>query len=230
VIKVNSEVSLLPILSRELECSIREDNQVEEKAKARLMEEYSKLREGVHVSDLTLCLRQSLYRKLRPIPPTQKQIGYFLDGSRRHQALQNLYGEGVVEKKGEFEGVEYSIDIYDGFPIEFKTTRAKTAINDHWVRQLVYYMLATGSRKGILQVQRIMPSKSNGQNLFPAYLIQLDEKQAQDWLEDFIHRRDLFVNALQLREPSLVPIYRGENDWVCRECPYRIECDEIEDA
>jgi hypothetical protein len=228
--QTKSEESLLNVLSRELECSIKEDSQVEERVKVRLMGEYSKQRDGAHVSDLVLCMRQSLFRKLRPVPPTVKQIGYFLDGARRHEALQSLYGEGVVEKKGEFEGVSFSIDIHDGFPIEFKTTRAKNAISEHWVRQLVYYMLATGSRTGILQVQRIMPSKGSNESLFPAYLVQLDEEQFQYWQSDFVQRRDLFFNAALLKEPSLVPAYRGEGDWLCRERPYRKECDEIEDG
>ncbi len=211
-------------------CLISQDKTIETRVLERLHMEYSKQREGVHVSDLVLCMRQVVFRRIRPVSPTVKQLGYFLDGARRHEALQSLYGEGVVEKKGEFEGVQYSIDIYDGFPIEFKTTRARAAVNEHWIRQLIYYMLATGSKTGILQVQRIMPSKDENESLFPAYLVQLDEEQFQYWLSDFVQRRDLFSNATLLKEPSLVPIYRGDGEWVCRECPYRRECNEIEDG
>jgi len=207
-----------------------QDKTIETRVLERLRMEYTKQREGIHVSDLVLCMRQASFRKVKPVSPTVKQLGYFLDGARRHEALQSLYGEGVAEKKGEFDGIQYSIDMYDGFPIEFKTTKARVAVNEHWIRQLIYYMLATGSRTGILQVQRIMPSKDDKESLFPAYLVQLDEDQFQHWLLDFVQRRDSFLNATLLKEPSLAPIYRGDGDRMCRECPYRRECDEIEDG
>jgi hypothetical protein len=213
------------LLSAHLHCAIREDESVEGKLRQKLVVEYAKLRVGIHVSDLTLCMRQSLFRKLDPKPPTTKQVGYFLDGARRHEALQTLYGEGVVEKKGEFEGVRYSIDIYDGLPIEFKTTRARAAISEHWIRQLVYYMLATDSAVGLLQVQRIMP---RDENPFPAYVITLDDRQKAKWLRDFRERSSRFLEALEKKNPSLLAVYRGEGDWVCRECPYKSECDRME--
>jgi hypothetical protein len=212
-------------LSTEMNCLIREDKKIENKLRVRLVEEYSQFREDVHVSDLTLCMRQSLFRKLNPKPPTTKQIGYFFDGARRHEALQTIYGEGVAEKEGEFEGVHYSIDVYDGFPIEFKTTRAKAAISDHWLRQLIYYMLATDSSIGLLQVQRILPRDGDP---FPGFVITLDDKQRVEWLRDFRERSSQFLEALEKRDPSLLPIHRGEKDWVCRECPYRAECDKME--
>jgi hypothetical protein len=136
-----------------------------------------------------------------------------------------MYGGGVVEKEGEFEGVHYSIDIFDGFPIEFKTTRAKVAISEHWLRQLIYYMLATNSKIGLLQVQRITP---RGENPFPAYLVRFNENQRAEWLEDYRVRANKFKEALEKQNPALLPIYRGEKEWVCRECPYRKVCDRME--
>lgn len=117
------------------EYTLKESRELEEKLIANLSEKYAELREGIHMTDLVLCLRQSLARKLYPLPPTTKQLGYFFDGARRHQALQELYGkDNVAEWKGEFEGVSYSIDVYDDYPIEFKTTRANMALSDHWMR------------------------------------------------------------------------------------------------
>jgi hypothetical protein len=215
------------VLSDRLNCAIAEDTTVETKLKRRLAEEYAALREGVHVSDLTLCMRQSLFRKLDPRPPTTKQIGYFLDGARRHQALQALYGEGAAEKEGVFEGVRYHIDVFTptGFVIEFKTTRAKEAISDHWLRQLIYYMLAADSGIGLLQVQRILPRDGDP---FPGFIITLDDKQRAEWLSDFRERSSRFLEAMERNDPSRLPVYRGEKDWVCRECPYRKECDRME--
>ena len=191
-----------------------------------LMMEYSKYRPGIHMSDLVLCLRQSLGRKLYPSLPNRKQLGYFFDGARRHEALQELYGkENVAEWKGEFEGVSYSIDIYDDYPIEFKTTRANKAVSDHWLRQLSYYMLAMGATKGILQVQRI--NDRTGEPL-PAYWVTMDAAQRERALSEFHDRVLMFKTALERKDLALAPIYRGDGEWVCRECPYKVKCDVIE--
>lgn len=207
------------------EYALTEDSTLEARLRGNLAEEYSKLREGIHVSDLVLCLRQAAARKLYPIPPTQKQLGYFFDGARRHEALQALYGEGIAERKGTFEGVSYSIDIFDGFPIEFKTTRARAAISEHWLRQLSYYMLATGSDRGIIQVQRIMAREENP---FPAFVMTLSLAQKERALAEFRERRDAFAMAIAANDLSLAPILRGDGEWLCRECQYRKRCDEIE--
>ena len=212
-------------LSDRLNCVIKEDNQFETTLRQKLAEEYANVRDGVHVTDLALCMRQALFRKIDPRAPTTKQLGYFLDGARRHQTLQTLYGEGVAEKEGTFEGIHYTIDIFDNFPIEFKTTRAKAAISDHWVRQIVFYMLATNAPIGLLQVQRIL---ARDEDPFPGFIITLDDRQRADWLKDFRERSNRFLEAMDKRDPSLLPIYRGEKDWVCRECPYRPRCDRIE--
>ena len=128
---------------------IIKDNSVAERIKNNLGKEYAKGRPDVHVSDLVLCMRQALYRKLQPLPPTNIEIGFFLDGSRRHLILQSIYGRGIIERKVELEGVKGSIDIDDeGIPIEFKSTRSNLSrkqVSDHWVRQLIYYMLAINS-------------------------------------------------------------------------------------
>jgi hypothetical protein len=227
----NSKEYLL-LLSENTNCVLREDTRIEVNIKKNLEAEYAKQRERVHASDLTLCLRQSLFRKISPIAPTQKAIGYFVDGSRRHETLQKLNGSGVAEKEVEFEGVKCTIDILDnGVPIEFKTTRAKNAISEHWIRQLIFYMLAVNSPFGILQIQRIMPSKgkqTEEENLFPAYLIELNLEQRTSWLADFRQRKDKFLSGLISSDPARVPVYRGEGDWLCTECQYKNQCNAIE--
>ncbi len=226
----------LVLLTQNATCAIKEDRTVEEKVKQNLFLEFYKIREDIHATDLVLCMRKSLAQKLNPTIPSTKQIGYFVDGARRHETLQKLYGQGVMEKEVEFEGVKCTIDILDnGTPIEFKTTRAKLAISEHWIRQLIFYMIAVNSNKGILQIQRIMPSKrakrkkeQEEENLFPAFVIELNEEQREKWHEDFKERKDRFLSAYQSKDPSKAPIFRGENNWVCLECPYRAECDRIE--
>ena len=224
--------AFLARLSKRYNIALREDRQIEQRIISNLQKEYSPSRSSVHVSDLTLCLRQALFRKISPIEPTEKQIGYFLDGARRHEALQKLYQGNdpahiITEKKGSFEGVNYSIDIYHSIPIEFKTTRASEGISEHWLRQLAYYMLATNSNVGILQLQRIVPRTSA--SIFPAYLLEFtNEEQRLYWYGEFLERKNAFINALNALSLDKAPIYRGEGTWVCNECQYRSKCDEIE--
>ncbi|HZW58265.1 MAG TPA: hypothetical protein VFF30_18395 [Nitrososphaerales archaeon] len=224
--------SQIPRLSEKYNIAIREDRQIEQRVLQNLGQEFGVLRSGIHVSDLVLCLRQAAFRKLRPVPFTLKQLGYFLDGARRHEALQRLYSQNdpahiINEKKGIFEDVSYSIDIYHSIPIEFKTTRSNSVISDHWIRQLAYYMLAVNSNIGILQLQRIMARREDG--IFPAFLVEFStEIQRTTWLREFRKRRDLLHNALVKKDPALAPIERGEGRWVCRDCQYSAECDIIE--
>ncbi len=224
----------LESLSDEFNISIREDKQIEQRILENLKSEYSLVRDEIHVTDLVLCLRQSLFRKFKRIPPGIKQLGYFLDGARRHETLQKLYSAKdpahiIAEKKGVFEGVSFSIDIYHNIPIEFKTTRASRAISDHWIRQLAYYMLAVDSNVGILQVQRIMPR--DNEDLFPSYLLEFtSEEQRLSWLNEFHERRNMMYYAYDRSDVSMAPIYRGDNSWVCKECPYKFDCDAIEAA
>ncbi|MHB2035755.1 MAG: PD-(D/E)XK nuclease family protein [Nitrososphaerales archaeon] len=167
-----------------------------------------------------------------PVPPGVKQLSYYLDGARRHEALEKLYSANdpahiVSEKKGVFEDVSFSIDLYFDMPIEFKTTRAREAIPEHWIRQLAYYMLATDSDVGILQIQRIVPKDED--SIFPSYLVEFtNEEQRIGWLEEFRNRKETFRMALDSSMPEWAPIYRGENSWLCRQCPYKSRCDEIE--
>lgn len=208
------------------EYTLTESAELEKKLIRNLTAQYSKLRSGIHMSDLVLCARQSLARKLYPIAPDVVHLGYFFDGSRRHESLQALYGDGVAEKGGTFEGVDYHIDLLDKETvIEFKTTRGGKAISEHWLRQLVFYMVAENLANGVIQVQRINQKETP----FQAYHVSLDENQRRHVLTDFRERRDLFKSALEKKDLALVPIFRGDGDWLCRGCEYRKEyCDPIE--
>jgi len=222
----------LILLSQNTHCTLKEDTRIEKNVRKNLEIEYSKQREGIHATDLTLCLRQSLFRKINPVGPSMKSISYFVDGSRRHETLQKLNGSGVTEKEVEFEGVKCTIDVLDnGTPIEFKTTRAKNAISEHWIRQLIFYMLSVNSSFGVLQIQRIMPGRgkqNEEENLFPAYLVELNAEQRAKWLADFRQKREIVLSGLLSHDPSKAPVYRGEGNWVCLECPYKTQCNRME--
>lgn len=120
--------------------------------KSSLFVEYNKERIGVHVSDLIYCQRESIFRKLNPIPLTDKELNFFTSGKAIHGAIQDLakhFPKYEIEKEIEFIPVENEftngldevkrldgiakdlkilahIDLFDterGIPIEAKTAR-----------------------------------------------------------------------------------------------------------
>lgn len=92
---------------------------------------YSEPREGKHVSDVTMCPRQKVFREIHPIPLTDKDLNVYSSGRAVHEAVQFLFrsirNRFEIEKYVEYKDIEGSVDIYDkkkNIPIEFKTVRS----------------------------------------------------------------------------------------------------------
>ena len=176
---------------------------------------------------MILCLRQNGFKKLFPKRPKPKQLQYFINGAARHEILQKIYGKGVSEKKGRFLAVDYSIDIFDnGEPIEIKTTFASHDKPQHYQDQIAYYMLATKAAIGHLLIIRENPRIESP---FEPYRMEWEsEEESESYRKRLIEKRDLLMVALQNKDVSSLPIWRGEKDWLCRNCLWREECDKIE--
>lgn len=212
------------------EYQLTESGSLEAELLAKLQAKYSESRTAIHVSDLILCARQSLARRLDPRPPTPQELSYYVDGAARHHALQALYGDGIAEHEVELEGVSCHVDIYDDRVIEYKSTRGTKAVGEHWLRQVIYYLLATKTREGTLIVQRInyKKAKAGKQTPFEVYTVSVTPLQFEHALEDFRSRRSAFLAALEAKDMKLAPIWRGEGDWLCRGCRFKEPCDRIE--
>lgn len=89
---------------------IRKDEKLKQRFVEALRKKYGNIRGGVHVSDLVYCLREAYYRKVDPVPFTERTLGFFVDGARRHRVLQELLGV-ESEVKVEKWGVRGSIDV-----------------------------------------------------------------------------------------------------------------------
>lgn len=50
----------------------------------------NEFRTGVHVSDITLCPRKAVWRRLNPQPITNKELNFFTSGSAIHHSIQLL--------------------------------------------------------------------------------------------------------------------------------------------
>jgi len=185
-----------------------------------LEEQYSETREGIHVSDLIYCLREAYWRKVDPQTPSERQLGFYLDGARRHGALQALI-DSPAEVGVEKWGVKGRIDLFwRGLPVEFKTTRAREGVPDHYLRQLAYYCCLLGVRKGYLVIHRLV-----GDPPFEFYSVEWTEEEMRGIEKELRERADLLREALEKGDPSMLP--KGE-PWKCRWCPYRQRCEEMD--
>jgi len=198
-----------------------------------LTEEYSKPRQGVHVSDLTLCPRESCFRTLDPKPITNTQLNFFTSGKAIHEALQSLIRKDPdrfeLEKEVKMGDIVGHIDIFDKkyhIPIEAKSARVKTMTEpkSHYLKQLEAYMALTGSDTGIILVQCLLNYEENP-------FVEFEHKMTQEQRQAIVLQ--LRQDATQLKagimniDPSLVRhiAYDTTLNWKCRYCPYLKPCE-----
>jgi hypothetical protein len=85
------------------------------------MEEwYGKPRKGWHVTDIALCPRQRVFKKIDPLPITNKELN-------SATSFQSNPGRFEREKYVQYDDIVGSIDIFDkkmNTPLEFKTLRS----------------------------------------------------------------------------------------------------------
>lgn len=213
-----------------------------------LDKKYNDIRTGVHVSDISLCPRQSVYRRLNPAKTTPKELNFFTLGKSLHQAQQDLTevhgdrfamesevwlsaktGELIPSIKADKENdITAHIDIYDqknNIPVECKGIR-KASIEQPYtfhVQQLKYYMAMTGAEKGIILYQLIMHFKDKP---FKEFLITLDEVQRAAEKQKLLREAKAFARAVKAKDPMLAHgIIKDEDlNWKCDDCPLIKQC------
>jgi len=204
---------------------IADANELKKKFLERLEQYYNngKTRDGLHVSDLVFCLRQSYFRKTNPKPHSLRTLQFFIDGATRHSALQDLLG---LEREVEVErfGVVGHVDVMaGGVPVELKTTRARSAVPDHYFRQLGYYAVLCGVCEGVLVVQRI--NCRDGEEPWEFYHVKWSREEVEGLERELRHRANLLRGALEKRDPSFLPVLGSDMRWKCRWCDYVDECE-----
>jgi len=200
-----------------------------------LYEEYSKVRAGVHISDITLCPRESCFRRLDPKPLTNTDLNFFTSGKAIHEALQSLvkkYPDRFeIEKEVKFGDIVGHIDLFDltnHIPIEAKSARVKTMTEPkaHYLKQLEAYMALTGADTGIILVQCLL-------NYEETPFLEFEHKMTAEQRKIVLSQ--LQTDAIMLKvgimeqDPSLVRHinYDLTLNWKCRYCPYAKPCEEM---
>ncbi len=81
-------------------------------------------RTGIHVTDITGCLRKAWYEKTQTQPEYLHSRAYLLMGNAMHEYLEHHGDSGDAERKIEAMGIEGTMDVYrDGMILDSKSTR-----------------------------------------------------------------------------------------------------------
>ena len=203
------------------------------------MEEWhSKPRDGYHVSDVCLCPRLNVFRKIDRRPINAKTVSIYSAGKAIHEAIQWLFLSDKRtferEKYVEFEDIQGSVDIHDrrrNIPLEFKTTRAsdiKEPKSFH-VDQLKYYMSMLGASNGYLIYQLLMHF---GETPFKSFKITMNAQERKDQRDKLVKEINSLKRAMEAGDPSLArPVNNDPSlNWLCKDCPYLTDCKKIQQS
>ena len=205
-----------------------------------ILEEWnSKPRDGYHVSDVCLCPRLNVFRKVDRRPIGAKTVSIYSAGKAIHEAIQLLFRSDKrtfeLEKYVEFEDIQGSVDIYDrrrNIPLEFKTTRAsdiKEPKSFH-VEQLKYYIsMLPGAQQGYLIYQLLMHF---GDTPFKTFRIIMNAQERKDQRDKLVKEVNSLKRAIKAGDPSLARSVEKDQslNWLCKDCPYLTDCKKIQQA
>ena len=185
-------------------------------------------REGIHLSDLTLCLRKPYFRKKGLSPSISDE-----------QVLLYISGFGLQGQLFPLNGETYSLDDIKCTPdyigpnkelIEIKSTRASSAkfhLEDmaHWLMQVVGYMKVIGVLEADLAVFFIT---GNYHPPFPSldvWTLKASKSEVEANWREILKRKAVLEKALKddkapLTEWTQTWEYRYcENQKLCPDCP-----------
>ena len=202
---------------------------------AALKKKYEKLRDGIHISDVLLCPRRAVHRKLFPDlhPITPKELNYFTSGQSMHGAISDL----ALEHPGKFESdmpvltpkyPEAHIDLYDKsacIPIEIKTFRGKAENipKPHNVAQLKAYMALTDTEWGVLKYFLVMEFKQKPFKEFWYQMTAEKRKTFRNFLQAMYLDSKKAIDAHDYKKAINV-VNDPDLNWLCRDCPLKDEC------
>lgn len=197
----------------------------------------TEFRDGIHVSDLTLCIRKSIFRRLEPTPITMKELNFFTSGRAIHAAIQELAQANPafeMEKEVKYEGIQAHIDLYDSehnIPIECKSSRTKEvkAPKGFHLEQLKAYMAMTNATKGLLLYQCLMNFEDKP---FVEFEIEQTQEQNKKTLQLLLAKAEDYSRNLENKTPMLAENVFDNPDmnWLCvnrdgtPNCPYYDQC------
>jgi len=163
-------------------------------------------REGLHLSDLELCLKKSYYRKLFPQPISDKQGVMYAIG---FGVQQYLYPE--PEKLYICDGINCSPDYYEGY--EIKTTRAAiknfNPCKPHWLLRIKGYCKVLNRLDYVLSVVFLIPAEIR------SWQFVFTQQEIEDNWSDVLFRSAILKDAFRDNQP---PTPDFHEPWECKFC------------
>jgi hypothetical protein len=205
----------------------------------------TKVREGVQITDISMCHTQKVFQLIAPKPQTPQTAIRTATGTALHMYTQKKIKnpnpdryevEALVEHKGYIFG---SIDLYDkefNVVVDIKT---KIVENERWEikpfssheEQLRDLMALKKAANGVLVYVLIGCSKSTLE-----FNYEMNEDELQLQLEKLEKRANTFLNAKKLKDPALAEhvFFDKSLNWLCHRidkktgkgifCPYFWDC------
>lgn len=203
-----------------------------------MRKEYEDPREGVHLSDLIHCPRQSYFKSILGVKHNDRTLCYFFDGAGIHMILQKLFGKYhhdrfKIESTRKINDVlSFTPDVIDtetNTILEIKTARSPV-INysprpDH-VEQLKAYMAFCYIEKGVVFYHLITKEQNNLFTQWPIFLSKTDAAKIREhWLDE----AQSLQFAIRMNDKTLAR-HIADNpakNWMCGNyCDYTQYCDE----
>lgn len=177
-------------------------------------------RPNLHATDAIYCLRKAYWDKIDQLPPTPRELLYFIQGLGLQQAMLGEKEEplGCVETP-EFS-LFYSPDrIINDQLVELKTGRTgrkkleEGLIPEGWIKQIMFYCWAMGKKQALLVDFTIISPE-----IIPIVLTFTSEELEENaqWVME--RAKDLH----QCLTDKVIP--PKEEGWQCRNCRYGLRC------
>lgn len=181
-------------------------------------------REGIHVTDLVGCIRQTYYNKTLKWPPNIQSLLRMRIGTEVHHIKsfpsEKYDDDGVFhEKTMEWEGITGTMDeFYRGIIVDKKTTRSLPMTpKDSHVQQVMYYKVLAEEGLGLPVTDGAICYIDVNNAVFRHLHVPLPTNTDRIQAE-MITRRDTLLSALELGRPP-----EREPQW-CDTCPYGAIC------
>jgi len=194
---------------------------------------------GWHVSDL-LYMRKTFWRKVKPLPMTDKEALFFVAGHGHHHIIEALLGPKKTDGRtdaGEFQkhGILFSPDLrFTDGPLEIKTSRSKyikadrenpAEVYEGYLKQLGSYNALMNAKHGkllVLFLNAIMDGekwKTTPQLRLYKVVFEADErKKIVKWL---LKRAKDLGAAIKKKKCDDLPLCP---EWLCRDCAWFKGC------
>jgi hypothetical protein len=185
-------------------------------------------REGVHVSDLTYCLRKGWH--LHRLDQTPEGRYHYIGETPDEQVLvwtvghshEAIFGKGRMKgQPTERDGIIGTPDFWDDMLEEMKSTRmsAKKTIHEmeHYVAQTAAYAAMFGQQEVRVMVFHLMGDYSRdgpvGAKLH-IWRLRFKPEDLEAWWQDMVRRKEVILGDT---EPDPDPCW----DWECGYCKVR---------